>query len=742
MTVFGRHGKCSLFPLPVTLCQNDLCKTCRHSVPEYMAVHKVCYRIFTHEMESAEDHSEMMDRLWRAGARRRPWKYAPVIRLDPEGITRLDSGWRAALGNLAMVAGLPEVADLPLELLHMVYEMSADALFWRAIQALRFRQELSKWLSPPPTTPIAHYLSLRHVRSWRRGQPLELVNGMTLAKASTTSTVELPPARPISKEDKKVPPEIAYIRITIDHYGICRIERMSHHPAFTPHGRVDQANNDSRFAERGFAPHGQRIYMVDRVQRLPRFDLVYFPYDGAVNGFGVVSGCVRFRKRHYSDHDSNLWDLPAPPPLAYCVKIPLASFDLVNITNPRGLECQRSLPVQLTTTKLHGDYRHGGCSGLTFLYVRTVLHQIYVHRHPRDGALALALAEMPRIGSYNSQTWIYMPIGPADHVDFMAARDPALGRGTTTLMVKMKLAGDVIIGATSHHLTMVKSIFSIGAGPDLTLLYGGESRDLGNITWLGTFPESFPVKPIASEKLGPLNYKQGTGTNGDYDPSVRYLTVRSDMHLSAIKAARSTPGARFLAWAPLTGLDTVRVFRRLHTRYFWGMILYYSNGAQRAIGECRVNVDGEEGAEEELVRRPTRICFRSEVTPDNPATTLLLHHIVLEVGVEDDGVHAHGWEQPREGGEEGEEDENTDEDDGDSGSENPVYEDNNFTYDNSADSDDINTAYPRRPVNTPADWTCCILRDGGALSCAFDRGFCYLFHFPYMVDQKGGLVSA
>lgn len=124
--------------------------------------------------------------------------------------------------------------------------------------------------------------------------------------------------------------------------------------------------------------------------------------------------------------------------------------------------------------------------------------------------------------------------------------------------MRLKLAGDVVFGFTGRY--------DDGLGPfktehsPTTLIHDIRESESGHITFLGVHSLNGAKTPIS-----PLN--RAVPTTGDLE--YMYLAYTS---------------------APLQNIRRLRVFRSEEGSWR-GMLLYYKNGAQRAVGQCRVGVD-------------------------------------------------------------------------------------------------------------------------------------------------------
>lgn len=141
----------------------------------------------------------MGDHMWVNTAWRVPWRRKTGLDLEAHVVLPAHS----VLDNL----GLSGIKRLPLEVLDMIREFSADSVFWRYNTVLDF----SRGLSSLPSTP-RQVMPLDRVRAWQRGE------------------------LPIT--EKEGDPHLPVMRLTIDVKGIRKIERLSEHPRFKP-GRTD-----------------------------------------------------------------------------------------------------------------------------------------------------------------------------------------------------------------------------------------------------------------------------------------------------------------------------------------------------------------------------------------------------------------------------------------------------------------------------------------------------------------------
>lgn len=124
--------------------------------------------------------------------------------------------------------------------------------------------------------------------------------------------------------------------------------------------------------------------------------------------------------------------------------------------------------------------------------------------------------------------------------------------------MRLKLAGDVVFGFSGRYDDGL-GLFKTENSP-ATLIHNLRTSDLGPITILGVHGGSSP-QTLVSPLTSPVP------TMGDLD------------HMNLAYTS-----------APLQNIRRLRVFRKKEGSWK-GMLLYYTNGSQRSVGQCRVGVD-------------------------------------------------------------------------------------------------------------------------------------------------------
>ncbi|KAL1848313.1 hypothetical protein VTK73DRAFT_10163 [Phialemonium thermophilum] len=176
-------------------CRRSVCDDCAIA-PEAVALHYDCFRIFEvwSRQSSSLEGQEALDRLWTLASARNPWPRARLLHLDE---TTVDV---AALPRMAGVVGLPQLCQVPREILVMIQRLCPHELLWRSLSVIAFASQVPMRL-PRSTVP------LRQVLPWSRGEPLT---------ASASDSEMLP-----------------YITIVMDRRGIREIYRRKERPPYT-----------------------------------------------------------------------------------------------------------------------------------------------------------------------------------------------------------------------------------------------------------------------------------------------------------------------------------------------------------------------------------------------------------------------------------------------------------------------------------------------------------------------------
>lgn len=178
------------------LCKKTNCLLCMQA-PDTIPVHKDYYAVVRKECAN-HGISAINVRLWAVAAFRKPWNNSQPLFLPCPITTDMSS-----IETVIKQIGLPELLDLPLEIVGMIRRYSERSLFWRSVVARTLAAHISKTIGQPlelQTTPLTD------IMDWKRGT------------ATTSASL------------KSLPP---FITIAIDSDGIRSISREGCHPEYS-----------------------------------------------------------------------------------------------------------------------------------------------------------------------------------------------------------------------------------------------------------------------------------------------------------------------------------------------------------------------------------------------------------------------------------------------------------------------------------------------------------------------------
>ncbi|KAH7358140.1 hypothetical protein B0T11DRAFT_283780 [Plectosphaerella cucumerina] len=233
-----------------------------------------------------------------------------------------------------------------------------------------------------------------------------------------------------------------------------------------------------------------------------------------------------------------IWDIAEPPKLEDCSLFPsrpevhLERLDTINLS---------------------------GCSGLTFFMSNAITRAVHVHT-PRSPTAEVTFKSLPA-NLKCTVIWIYVPISPSDPIKCFGTRRRVLASGRTSFkkcyyLFETSLAGSCTAGQPFQNAT-IDHVYSVY--PDTTIIFNAR-RDQSYLC-TGLFPRQ-SIQP-SFQKVSP-----------------RTSPFRTHACYSVAK---------------LDSVAGIRVYREAATRKFRGMIIDYDDGAQRALGDCRVGIDPSEG---------------------------------------------------------------------------------------------------------------------------------------------------
>ncbi|KAH7111463.1 hypothetical protein B0J13DRAFT_461938 [Dactylonectria estremocensis] len=246
-------------------------------------------------------------------------------------------------------------------------------------------------------------------------------------------------------------------------------------------------------------------------------------------------------------HGIQTWDTPTPPDLQKCRFYP---NNILHSTQFKTIDlCQTN--------------------GITLFFCNGQVYAIHAHTQKAPCALATYQRLSPR--RQRSVAWVYVPFSQRDYITALGARmslSKSSSFGSTCLLV----SGDVSVGLTSAR--QAKDLL-LSKSRSMTMIY--DTLELQPVSVIGAYP---------------------TGEE-DHSPMTPFR------HPFIDDAPFSNACFSF---ASLDLVDCMRVFNDKLTGLCLGILLHYQNGAQRSLGQCRVDVDPVED-----YVKPVHLCFRRQV---------------------------------------------------------------------------------------------------------------------------------
>ncbi|KAK5630102.1 hypothetical protein RRF57_005817 [Xylaria bambusicola] len=365
------------------LCRRNKCNQCVGS-PEFVPIHYDCYQIFRVNVNLGE--SEALNLLWTIGSWRNPWPRAQPIYLS-NAIDQVE------LERISEISGLPDLRRLPPELVGMIRDLSPHQLFWRSI-----------FLRPLSRSP------LNEILSWERG------------------------ATPVFTLSTLIPP---LIRLTIDIYGISKIERLREWPVFN-----SRTTNQSAF-------------ILEHIRDVPK---IYVEFKSYISNTRKGD----FSRLRLSENQPSLciWNTCSPPSLSSC-----------GFLNPAALRSHISSRLYVRDL--------GRSRGITFFFASGQLFGVHIHLS--ENSCAMDTYERISIHRRRRIVWVHMPISPPDRVLGLGSRKTDFG---FKILIQMSLAGEVILGRSENP---PEKHVLLGSGTPITLIYG-EPQELQPISIFGAYP--------------------------------------------------------------------------------------------------------------------------------------------------------------------------------------------------------------------------------------------------------------
>ncbi|KAK4139248.1 uncharacterized protein C8A04DRAFT_40868 [Dichotomopilus funicola] len=519
--------------------------------PEFTAVHQDCFTFFQ-QLYPAED---ALHRLWTRTAWRNPWRNA-----EPFPFRRL-TVYRPALARVAPLWDLTPLNVLPQELIEIICDYSEHSWLWRTMAVYRFVHGLISSATPEPLT----ILPLSKVESWDRDG-----------------------AVPLKQFERGQPASpFLVLRLTVDHDGIKRIERLAERPQYSP-----QSDNYKAFIiieEKSLA--GVTVQLQDRRLRL------------------MCSNPMPF----------HLWNTPTPPSLGLC----------------------RLRPGKLRASQNLHAVEMDKIDGITFFFMRfNAQYGLHIHRAGQRSAAKSIAWTFPQDDIDRGRVlWVYFPLPKHDRVLHFGIREGTTYR-TRKILIRTKLSGDVVIGAPweTPNRNIWFSTSSSSPPSPITLIYGTPKAYKVPLPVLGAVataetPRDKYTTPDYLENLPSEDGFVPESPPPETDqPDVPELPMSPPFRVCDGQLCPIENMALF-SWAPLHGVKSAVVFYHDYPvnvnpvglanqadpantdhvhhndgsqgRPCRGILLHYHNGGARALGQCRVQVD-----ESKEVLNPTRVAFR------------------------------------------------------------------------------------------------------------------------------------
>ncbi|VUC22541.1 unnamed protein product [Clonostachys rosea] len=248
-------------------------------------------------------------------------------------------------------------------------------------------------------------------------------------------------------------------------------------------------------------------------------------------------------------HGLHIWDMPGPPSLEDCKFCGHIGHSM-----------------RFSTIDLHV------VTGLTFFFSHNKVYAVHAHTASSPNATK-TFEQFSRLRQA-SVVWVYLPLPKGEEIISFGIRLKEVdGRPVTQMpcfMFRTKLAGEVVLGP----LPVRNSSQDVLLAPSYPKLLIHNIPEFGPITAFGAFaPENDDSVPGFSD-TAPSNV-----------PSSPTL---------------------FSSAASLESVTCIQVFGNKRTGAPAGILFYYENGAQRAVGNCRIGLD-----KVQTYDKPTRLCWHS-----------------------------------------------------------------------------------------------------------------------------------
>lgn len=238
------------------------------------------------------------------------------------------------------------------------------------------------------------------------------------------------------------------------------------------------------------------------------------------------------------------------------------------------------------------------CTGITLFYSEGIHFATHGHTPAAPSALSTynRLTRLSRKGI----VWVYTPIAQADELASFGLRfdnvvcgypvilvrllqpcSPPLSRSSNRRQIpqfQLRLAGSVSIGSwRKRHFMAVEMTDPIRPSARAHLVHTNpdDPSYTSPRTWFLGISHAEPGVNDALEGMA-----RGAATHPSTHSATRAPNVPRKFLVNSVYCS-----------APLAGLSALSVFRDPGNRFCRGLLLKYANGAERALGSCRIGVD-------------------------------------------------------------------------------------------------------------------------------------------------------
>ncbi|EGS22917.1 uncharacterized protein CTHT_0013950 [Thermochaetoides thermophila DSM 1495] len=319
---------------------------------------------------------------------------------------------------------MPLLLRLPLELVIVVYHYSQESLIWRFAAAVSTAEKVCRSSADPrmdlePRPPRA--FSIQEIVSWER-------NGDVVIAEKEGGVYKVP----------------RFLKITIDSYGISRIERLETAPVYQGELVTDRA------------------FVVTDIAQISGVEAI------------LRDGLLRLRVPPAFQNCLWVWNTPAPPEQHRC----------------------RIYPEHLPLWQRFHAVELNRITGITFLWCNEIW-AIHIHTPSSPSAYPT----LQRLGEKRARhiIWTYLPLPENDHVDVLAIREREDRPGVANILVRSRLVGDVVLGVERRRGAVDRWLAN--AGP-ISFFYA-EPREGRPVPLLGAYippqrsampsPRPFPI---------------------------------------------------------------------------------------------------------------------------------------------------------------------------------------------------------------------------------------------------------